>query len=273
MLKRIHSLLLLLMIVCSMALPEVVSAEKAPWTSSDAAVVMDADTGRILYEKNGDKREYPASMTKMMTCILALEDGKPETMVTVSHNAALTPYTEMHTGYELRLADLLEEMMLISDNGAAVAVAENIGGDTRTFAKMMNKKARELGANHTHFTNPNGLPDSNHYSTAKDMAKIAAYGLKDWTFRNIVSNQRDRIYLTAPIGKTIYGENTNELLGRYPGVYGIKTGWTRSAGGCLAAAAERDGVQLIVVVMHSRDGQSRFRDAASLLDYGFNLSK
>ena len=245
------------------------AAGRGPWISADAAIVLEADTGKVLYEKNADRREYPASLTKMMTCILALENGRPEQMVTVGSLAAYTQGTELHTGYKLRLADLLQEMMLVSDNGAAVTVAATIGGSQRQFAKLMNDKARDIGATNTHFVNPNGLPDHRHYSTARDLGLIAAYGLKDWSFREMVSSRRERVYLAAPAGRSIFCENTNALLSSYPGLFGVKTGWTRSAGGCLAAAAERDGVQLVAVVLHSRDGQSRFREAAALLNYGF----
>jgi D-alanyl-D-alanine carboxypeptidase (penicillin-binding protein 5/6) len=109
------------------------AAGRAPWISADAAIVMEADTGKVLYEKNADRREYPASLTKMMTCILALENGRPEQLVTIGSQAAYTQDTELHTGYKLRLADLLQEMMLVSDNGAAVAVASTIGGSQNSL--------------------------------------------------------------------------------------------------------------------------------------------
>lgn len=266
--KKVYFLFLSL---CLLTMSLTAEAAKAPWISARAAVVLDTGSGRFLYEKNPDLREYPASMTKMMTCILALENAEPEKMVTVSNDAAWTECTEMNTGYKAHMDEMLREMMLISDNGTAVAVAENIAGSTANFAKMMNAKAKLIGARHTHFTNPNGLPDSNHYSTARDMALIAAYGLKNWTFREIVSTSKDVVYFTQPAGKTMYCENTNELLDNYPGSFGIKTGWTRAAGGCLAAAAERNGRELIVVIMHSRSEDSRFQDAAALLDYGFSM--
>jgi D-alanyl-D-alanine carboxypeptidase (penicillin-binding protein 5/6) len=274
-LKQVSKFFLLVILLAGVLgnFTSVSAAARAPWMSAESAILMEADTGKVLFEKNADRRAYPASMTKMMTCILALENGRPEQMVTIGRDAAYTRDTELHTGYKLRLADLLQEMMLISDNGAAVAVADTIGGSQTEFARLMNAKARAIGAKHTHFVNPNGLPNNRHYSTARDMALIAAYGLKDWSFRDMVSSRLDRVYLAAPVGRSITCENTNELLNSYPGIYGVKTGWTRSAGGCLAAAAERNGVQLIAIVMHSRDGRSRFRDAAALLDYGFNLEE
>lgn len=242
----------------------------APDITADAAIVVNEQTGEVLYEKNADKREYPASMTKMMTCILALERTSPNQIVTVSENAADVESTRLYPGYELRMADMLQQMMTISDNGAATAVGEAVAGDIDSFAALMNEKAAALGATGTHFVNANGMPDSNHYSTARDMAKIASYGMKMPAFRKIVGTQAKNLYYIRPAGHTAYCENTNELLGTYPGCTGVKTGWTRAARGCLTAAAKRGDTELIVVVMHSDDDDTRFREAAALLDYGFD---
>lgn len=168
------------------------------------------------------------------------------------------------------MADMLQQMMTISDNGAATAVGEAVAGDIDSFAALMNEKAAALGATGTHFVNANGMPDSNHYSTARDMAKIASYGMKMPAFRKIVGTQAKNLYYIRPAGHTAYCENTNELLGTYPGCTGVKTGWTRAARGCLTAAAKRGDTELIVVVMHSDDDDTRFREAAALLDYGFD---
>lgn len=241
----------------------------APDITADAAIVIDEQTGQVLYEKNADKREYPASMTKMMTCILAIEKGSPDQLITVSDNAADVECTRLYSGYTLRLADMAQQMMMISDNGAATAIGEALGGDEASFADMMNAKAKEIGAVNTHFVNMNGMPDPDHYSTARDMAKIAAYGMKLEKFRQIVGTKEKRIYYIAPQGHTTYCVNTNELLDTYPGCTGIKTGWTSAARGCVSAAAARDGHELIAVVMHSDDDETRFSEAAELLDYGF----
>ena len=243
-----------------------------PEITADAALVMDAKSGKILYEKNGNKREYPASMTKMMTCILALEKGDPYHMVTISANAANVESTALYGGEWIRLGDLTYQMMLISDNGAATAIAEAIGGNVNHFANMMNEKAKSIGCTGTHFVNANGMPDENHYSTAEDMAKIAQYGLKNKKFRDIVSTQAKQVHYERP-GKNLYCENTNELLYTYPGCIGVKTGYTRAAQGCLTAAATRDNKTLIVVVMHSKDFDTRFSEAAALLDYGFSVGR
>ena len=247
-----------------------VFAQEIPTLSADAALLMDADSGSILYEKNGAKREYPASMTKMMTCILALEKGDPYHMITVSHHAAQVESTELYGGEWIRLSDLTYQMMLISDNGAATAIAETIGGSVTAFAAMMNEKAKALGCQDTHFVNANGMPDENHYSTAEDMAKIARYGLQNQKFRDIVATKSKQVHYENP-RQNLHCWNTNELLYTYPGCIGIKTGYTHAAGGCLTAAATRNGKTLLVIIMHAKDHDARFTEAAALLDYGFGI--
>lgn len=264
--KRIYTALLSLVLLLVWS---AVAMAAAPDITADAAIVIDEATGQVLYEKNADKREYQASMTKMMTCILALEKSSPDQLVTVSRYAADVECTRLHPGYTLRMADILQQMMMISDNGAATAVGEAVGGDEATFAAMMNEKAQAIGAVNTHFVNMNGMPDANHYSTARDMAKIAAYAMHNDAFRQIVGTKAKNIYYIAPQGHKTYCRNTNELLESYPGCTGIKTGWTSAARGCLSAAAKRGDKELIAVVMHSDDDETRFSEAAALLDYGF----
>lgn len=247
------------------------SAAEAPALTADAAILIDAGTGRVLYEKNADKREYPASMTKMMTCILALEKGNPLKTIAISANAANVESTELYGGEWIHLGDLTYQMMLISDNGAATAIAEAIGGNVNHFASMMNEKARAIGAVGTHFVNANGMPDENHYSTARDMAKIAQYGLRNKDFRQIVSTKSKQVHYERP-NKNLPCTNTNHLLFTYDGAIGVKTGYTRAAQGCLAAAATRHGKTLIAVIMHA-GWDSRFTEAAALLDYGFGMEK
>ena len=247
------------------------SAAEAPALTADAAILIDAGTGRVLYEKNADKREYPASMTKMMTCILALEKGNPLKTIAISANAANVESTELYGGEWIHLGDLAYQMMLMSDNGAATAIAEAIGGNVNHFAAMMNEKARALGAERTHFVNANGMPDENHYSTARDMAKIAQYSLRNKDFRQIVSTKSKQVHYERP-NKNLPCTNTNHLLFTYDGAIGVKTGYTHAAQGCLAAAATRNGRTLIAVIMHA-GWDSRFTEAATLLDYGFGMEK
>lgn len=260
-----------LLILFFLSLTTLPAAAAAPLLTADAAILMDAKTGEVLYEKNADKREYPASMTKMMTCILALEKGNPLKTIAISANAANVESTELYGGEWIHLGELTYQMMLISDNGAATAIAEAIVGNVNHFASMMNEKARAIGAESTHFVNANGMPDENHYSTARDMAKIAQYGLRNKEFRQIVSTRSKQVHYERP-SKNLPCTNTNHLLFTYDGAIGVKTGYTRAAQGCLAAAATRNGRTLIAVIMHA-GWDSRFTEAAALLDHGFEMKK
>ena len=238
---------------------------------ADSVILVEATTGRVIYEKNADEVRPPASMTKMMTCILGLEYLTPEDRIKVSQRAAYTEDSELQLQeFDVISAnDLLRGMMLVSDNGGAVAIAEAVSGSVENFSKLMNDKAQEIGCASTNFRNPNGLPDENHYSTARDMAKISMYCLENWDFRDIVSTQRETIHWIDPANHTLRVENTNKLLATYKGMTGLKTGWTYAAGGCLAASAKRGDIELIAIVMHAPDTVTRFSDAATLLDYGF----
>lgn len=247
------------------------AAVKEPKISADSAIVIEATTGRVIYEKNADVVRPPASMTKMMTCILGLENLAPNEEVIISQSAQDTAYPELDlmAGDVLSANELLMGLMLVSDNGGAVAIAQAVAGSVPAFAKMMNDKAWEIGCRNTNFVNPNGLPAANHYSTARDMALIAAYCMTNWDFRDIVSTQRETIHWMTPVDVTVKVENSNKLLGKYKGANGIKTGWTNAAGGCLAASAMRGEIELIAIIMHSEDVDTRFDDAKKLLDYGF----
>lgn len=250
-------------------------AAGAPFITADSAILVEASTGRVVYEKNADEERPPASMTKMMTCILALEQLRPRTLVTISPVVAGTEDVALdwRPGEQLEAQELLKALMMISENGAAVALAQHISGNIPRFSMMMTEKAEELGCKNTQFRNPNGLPNSGHYSTARDMAKIAMYCMKNKEFRNLVGQLKAGMQWTSPKGKSEVLENTNDLLETYPGTTGIKTGWTSAAGGCLAASAKRNGVELIVIIMHADDTKTRFEDAKKLLDYGFSQVK
>ncbi len=242
-----------------------------PQITADAAIVVDRATGAVLYEKNADKREYPASMTKMMTCLLAIESGRMDSIVQVSPEAADVECTRMEPGDQVMMRDLTKQMMLISDNGAATAVGESLGqGDIDYFAERMNRRAQSLGMMSTHFVNANGMPDSDHYTTARDMSKLAVAAFENDAFRQIVGTKEANVYYVRPTGRVEHCVNTDELLWSYQGIVGGKTGWTSVARGCLTVAADRDGRELVAVVMHSDDDESRFTEAASLLDYGFS---
>ena len=246
-------------------------AECAPFAAltAETAILVDAQTGEVLYEKQADKQIYPASTTKMMTAILAIEETKPFRIVDVSCHAAQTEGSsaELRAGDRVQMKDLLYGLMLPSGNDAAVAIAEYIDGSTEAFAARMTKKAHEIGATKTQFTNPNGLPDERHYTTARDLATIASYAYQNKRFRNIVKMEKRSIRV-CNTGRVIDLYNTNALLVAMEGCDGIKTGTTRAAWQCLVASASRDGVSLIAVVMKVADGM-RWQEAERLLEYGF----
>ncbi len=244
-----------------------------PQVTARSAVVMDALTGEILYQRSPDRRCFPASTTKIMTLITALESDRCgfDDAVSVSMNAADMEGSTMWLEYgeRYRLEELLYGMMLVSGNDAAVAVAEHVAGSVPAFAARMTDKAREIGADHTSFTNSCGLHDPRHYTTAYDLALITAYGYKNPTFRKIVSTKERLVPLMKP-PFTRELENENMLLWIYKGANGVKTGYTDDAGRCVVTAAERDGVQLISVVL---DGVYMWNDSIAMLDYGFNHIK
>lgn len=245
----------------------------APNVQAESAILINARTGGVIYEKNADTRRSPASLTKVMTCILGLEEKGTDSIFNISMAAAATEYSDlgMKGGEKMRSGELMRGMMMESDNGAAVVVAQNVSGNILKFADLMNAKAKELGCRKTHFSNPHGLSAKWHYTTARDMAKIAAYAMKNPDFRNIVSSKSSVIHWASPSGKTYKADNTNRLLSFYTGANGIKTGWTSAAKGCLAASAKRNDIELIAIVLKSPDGDSRFADARSMLDYGFSV--
>jgi len=255
-----------------------VFAEETPQSldnmTATSMILIEASTGKVIYEKNAESRQYPASTTKMMTLLLAIENANLDDIITVDAQAAAVEGSSMHlaTNDQLKLKDLVTGMMLASGNDATVAVADYLAGSVPDYAAYMTEKAQTIGATNTHFANSSGLPDPNHYSTAHDLARIAAYGYKNPTFRQIVGTKEKEIQWQFPTAKKIKFENTNELLGVYPGVNGMKTGYTEAAGECLVASAERNGVNLIAVVMHAADDQ-RFIEATKLLDYGFSNLK
>jgi serine-type D-Ala-D-Ala carboxypeptidase (penicillin-binding protein 5/6) len=242
-------------------------APNPPNISAKSAIVMEASTGKIIYGKNADEIRYPASTTKIMTLITALEQGKLDDVITVGANAANTEGSSIYLepGERLKMLDILYGVMLHSGNDATVAVAEHISGSTGKFAELMTNKAHAIGATHTNFTNPNGLPDPKHYTTARDLAIITAYGYKNPLFRKIVGTQHKTIpWNNKGYDRDLYNEN--KLLWRYEGADGVKTGYTETAGLCLVSSATRNNVQLIAVTL---DADQMWDDSQALLDFGF----
>ncbi len=235
-----------------------------------SAVVIDAASGQVIYERNKDERRFPASTTKIMTLILALEHSNMDDMVTVSSNAAGTEGSTLwlEAGEKIRMGDLLYGMMMHSGNDATVAVAEHIAGSVDKFAVMMTEKAHEIGAVNTNFANANGLPRDDHYTTAYDLAKITAYGYRVPGFEKIVSTKE--IDFDWVKDSSHHLRNENQMLWLYRGANGVKTGYTDAAGRCLVSGAKKDGLQLVAVVL---DSVYMWNDSIKLLDYGFAQTK
>ena len=234
-------------------------------------MLIDSISGKVLYQKRCHVRRPPASTTKVMTAILALENGNLQASVTASPKAVQTEFGSLNLrpGEKMTLDDCLHGMLLRSANDAAVCVAENIAGSESKFVEMMNAKAKEIGAKDTHFVHPHGLYDPKHYSTAYDLALIARYAIQYPAFNEIVKTKVCRI--SRSINKQdVAIKNTANFLWKYDGADGIKTGYTKEAGHCFVGSATRDGWRLIAVVLKSR---SCGHDTASLIDYGFNTFK
>ena len=238
-----------------------------PNVTATAAIVIEASTGHVLYERNADKIMEPASTTKMMTLITALEGNQLDEIVTVGPGAynAEGSTLWLDVGEKIPLGDLLYGMMLISGNDGAIAIAEHCGGTVADFAARMTARAHELGAVNTNFTNANGLPDQYHYTTARDLAIIAKHGFSIPHFEEICSTKEVSFPWIHVDTKLM--RNENQMLWLYRGCNGVKTGYTDAAGRCLVTAAKQNGVQLIAVVL---DSLYIWNDSIFLLDYGFS---
>jgi D-alanyl-D-alanine carboxypeptidase (penicillin-binding protein 5/6) len=243
-----------------------------PRISADAAIVMDVTTGTILFEKNARRLMAPASTTKILTAIVALERGNLQDLVTVSRHAAYTEGSSVHLspGEKLSLDDLLVGLLLRSGNDSAVAIAEHVAGTEQKFAELCNIRAKEIGAQHTTFRNPHGLTAPGHLTTACDLAILARHALLTLPrFAEIVSAREDTIdWDGRPYDRQL--RNTNKLLWMFAGADGVKTGTTKVAGQCLVSSATRNGQQIVAVVLHSG---SRWADSTQLLQYGFDNFK
>ena len=268
--KKITCILIALTIFASTITAH--AAENTPTIEATAAILMDAETGRVLWGKNHHKPMAMASTTKIMTAVLALESGRMDETVTVSARAAAAPKVKMHLspGEKLRLGDLVLAFMLESSNDAAVAVAEHLGGTVEAFCEAMTQKAHALGATDTIFETPSGLDAANHHSTAYDLAVITRYALTVPGFIELTNTA----HASFSSSRRSYSKsNRNRLLTEYAGANGVKTGFTGKAGHCFVGAAKRDGMQLISVVLASGWGekgrQQKWQDTKEVLNYGF----
>ena len=238
-----------------------------------AYCLLDADSGRILLGSNENEKLPMASTTKIMTCILALENGKMDSKVKVSSYAASMPDVQlnMQAGDTFYLKDLLYSLMLESHNDTAVAIAEHIGGTVEGFAELMNQKAEWLGCTDTNFVTPNGLDDKNHYTTAKELCIIASYAIQNPDFLDII--QTPSYQFQNCKGNRSYAVNNHDaFLTRYSGANGIKTGFTGTAGYCFCGAAKRNGKTLITSVLACGwppNKGYKWVDTKKLMDYGF----
>lgn len=240
--------------------------DEMPRLMAHSAVLIEAKTGKILYERDKSKRRYPASTTKIMTLIVALEHSQPNDIVTVGSGAVGAEGSSLNLmeGDKIPMNELLTAMMMRSGNDATIAVAEHVAGSMKEFARMMTEKAHEIGATNTNFVNSHGLPDNDHYTTAYDLALITAYGFTVPGFADIMRKDKATYYWYNDPSKEIVSEN--KLLWQYDGGNGGKTGYTSQAGRCVVSTAKRDGIQLVAVVL---DSDFMWTDAYSLLDYGF----
>lgn len=284
MIKEKGKYLTLLLIIFLFLLldSKVVFAESVayPKLKSEAAVLMDAKTGQVLYEKNMNKKEYPASITKIMTGLIALEKGHLNDTLTMTDKAVFSIERDssniaLDVGEKLSLEQSLYGMAIASANDAANGIAEYIAGDLETFAQLMNKRAKELGVFNTNFTNANGLPNVNHYTTAYDMALIMRQAIKMPKFKEIFSEERYEMSPTNKQKDIRYFNNRNDFLNgqyEYDGIIASKIGWTPEAQHTLVTAAKQGDRELIVVVMKSQNSDDKYEDTMKLFDYGFDYS-
>lgn len=253
---------------------EVHAEELSLAPNASSAILIEASTGEILFEKNSDERLHPASMTKMMSMLLimeAIDDGiiKWNEKVTVSENASKMGGSQilLETGEKMTVKDLFKGVAIASGNDAVVALAEKIGGSEEVFVNMMNKKTKELKLENTSFKNPHGLDSDKHFSSARDMSIIAKELVKHEKVLEFTSIYED--YLRKNTDRKTWLVNTNKLVRFYDGLDGLKTGYTEKAGYCLTATAKKNNMRIIAVVMGEPDSKVRNEEVSEMLDYAF----
>ncbi|MCV4230151.1 D-alanyl-D-alanine carboxypeptidase [Virgibacillus sp. LDC1] len=265
--KSLLSMLIAISCLLVTAVPVHADHENGPTNHAQAAALIDVTSGRVLYSKNGDERLRIASLTKIMTAIVAIEHGKLDDRVKISKNAFAKEGSSLFLklGEEMTLENLLYGLMLRSGNDAATAIAEHVGGTEEGFVLLMNEKAAGLGLTNSHFMNPHGLDHDEHYSSANDVAKLTAYALKNPVFSEIVKTPTKK----APNPNEAWDykwDNKNKMLRFYEGADGVKTGYTKKAFRCLVSSATRNGQQIAAVTLN--DGND-WNDHSKMLDYGF----
>ena len=239
----------------------------APRLLGAAEILVDANTGRVLWERNAHQRRQVASTTKIMTALIALRKLQPHDLVTVDKSVPRVPLVRegLRAGEKVEAWKLFYSLLLYSGNDDALALAIAAGGDKWTFVGEMNAEAQTLGLHDTHFVSPSGVVDVDNYSSAWDLAALSRVAMRNARFRQIVRTHIKHVPWSAPTYSKIY-LNNNRLVGTYPGANGVKTGYTHKSGPCLVASATRGNVSLIAVVLDSPD---MYTDAKRLLDFGF----
>ncbi|MDH4186869.1 MAG: D-alanyl-D-alanine carboxypeptidase [Nitrospira sp.] len=253
--------------------PAIVRHQSLPWRVAPAHGILlkELKSGRVLYEHDAGRRMSPASLTKIMSALVILEKGNLDDFVTISPNAARAHKTHLRVkaGQVFRLEDLLKAMLIMSANDACLAAVEHVGGDEAQFVALMNAKAVALGLADTHFVNGCGFDNPDHYSTAEDLAALSVIALDQPIFRQLV--REERAIITPVNGHRAYVlHTTNRLLGRIPGVEGIKTGFTSKAGRCLIAKVSQNGNDILLVILNSK---RRWNTATNLIAYGLQAAK
>ena len=266
--------LVLLMLFCFISVPKVKADELKLAENAKSAILIEASTGKIIYEKNADEKLVPASMTKMMSMLLimeSLEKGiiKWDQVIQVSEKASSMGGSQilLETGEKMSVKDLFKGVAIASGNDAVVALAEAVAGTVDAFVNMMNEKAKQLGLKNTSFKNPHGLDTADHYSSARDMSLIAKELVKHEKIFEFTSVYED--YLRENTDRKIWLVNTNKLVRFYDGVDGLKTGFTEGAGYCLTATAKKDGMRIIAVAMGEPSSKERNKEISEMLDYAF----
>ncbi|WP_127537966.1 D-alanyl-D-alanine carboxypeptidase family protein [Paenibacillus illinoisensis] len=265
--KVMIGLLVPLMLLPFIQVAEAQGTIPGPSTHAQSAALIDVTSGRILYSKDGDKELRIASLTKIMTAIVAIEQGKLDDKVKVSSTAFAKEGSSLYLklGEEMTLENMLYGLMLRSGNDAASAIAEHVGGSEEGFVLLMNQKAEEIGLKHSHFMNPHGLDADGHYSTANDLARLTAYALHNPVFKRIVATE-DKSAPNPNESWEYSWHNKNKMLRLYEGADGVKTGYTKKAFRCLVSSATRNGQQLAAVTLNDGDD---WNDHARMLDFGF----
>lgn len=265
-----------LLFIMLLFIPKVSALKLSP--NAKSSILMEASTGEIIYSFNENEKRAPASMTKMMSLILIMEEIENGNLkwnekIKISENAASMGGSQIYleAGEIMNVHDLVKGISMASANDAVVALAERISGSEEEFVKKMNKRSRDLGLTNTNFKNATGLDEEGHYSSAKDMGLIAKELVKHKKILEFSSTYED--YLRQNTNKKFWLVNTNKLIKTYPGMDGLKTGFTENALYCLTATATRNNMRLIGVVMGESDSKTRNSEMSDMLDYGFNMYK